>query len=69
MFTKTEQPFFERFRDAAEGAIAEQRRPAVAATPGPDLVGQLKGLAELRDAGVLSEEEFQNKKADILKRM
>lgn len=69
MFTKAEQPFFERFRDAVEEAIAEQRRPAPAAAPAPDMVTQLRGLGELRDAGVLSEEEFQAKKADILSRM
>jgi hypothetical protein len=69
MFTKAEQPFFERFRDEVEKAIAEQRRPSAAAAPAPDHVTQLKGLAELRDAGVLSEDEFQAKKNDILNRM
>lgn len=69
MFTKTEQPFFERFRDAVEQAIAAQRRPAAAPAAAPDLVAQIKGLADLRDAGVLSEDEFQTKKADLLSRM
>lgn len=69
LFTKAEQPFFERLRDAVERAIAEQRRPAAAAAPAPDPVTQLKGLAELRDAGVLSAEEFETKKAEILSRM
>lgn len=69
LFTKAEQPFFERVRDAVEVAIAAQRRPATAAAPAPDLVGQIKGLADLRDAGVLSEEEFQAKKVDLLARM
>lgn len=35
----------------------------------PDLVDQLKKLAELRDAGVPTEEEFAAKKADLLARM
>ncbi|MEW2422396.1 SHOCT domain-containing protein [Streptomyces nigra] len=30
---------------------------------------QLRRLAELRDAGILSEEEFTSKKAEILARM
>ncbi|MFJ6931098.1 SHOCT domain-containing protein [Streptomyces nigra] len=30
---------------------------------------QLRQLAELRDAGILSEEEFTSKKAEILARM
>lgn len=33
---------------------------------GPDPLEQLKKLAELRDTGVLTEEEFQAKKAKIL---
>ena len=69
LFTKAEQPFFERFRDEVERAIAQQRRPTVAAAPAADPLAQLKGLADLRDAGVLCEEEFQAKKAEILSRM
>jgi hypothetical protein len=30
---------------------------------------QIRKLAELRDAGIVSEEEFQTKKAELLKRM
>ena len=44
--------------------------PAVAAAPAKeDVLDQLKKLAELRDAGVLSEEEFSAKKADLLARL
>lgn len=32
----------------------------------PDMVSQLKGLADLRDQGVLTEEEFQAQKAKVL---
>lgn len=67
LFTKVEQPFFERFRDEVEKAISGQHRPA--GPSAPDLLTQLRGLAELRDAGVLSDEEFEAKKADILSRM
>jgi len=35
----------------------------------PDPLEQLKKLGELRDAGILSEDEFSAKKADILSRM
>jgi len=35
----------------------------------PDLVEQIRSLGELRDAGVLTEEEFSAKKADLLQRM
>jgi hypothetical protein len=38
-------------------------------TPGLDLLDQLKKLAELRDAGVLTDKEFEEKKAQILARL
>ncbi len=37
--------------------------------PAVDLIDQLKRLGELRDAGVLTQEEFDSKKADLLSRM
>ncbi|WP_307218441.1 SHOCT domain-containing protein [Microbacterium sp. SORGH_AS_0888] len=44
--------------------------PTVApAVPQPDYVGQLQQLATLRDAGILTEDEFAAKKAEILARM
>ena len=46
--------------------------PVTATAPAPqaaDPLEQLRKLGELRDAGVLSEEEFAAKKADILSRM
>lgn len=35
----------------------------------PDIPGQLVKLAELRDAGILSETEFADKKAELLRRL
>lgn len=35
----------------------------------PDVMAQLKKLGDLRDAGILSEEEFTAKKADLLSRL
>ncbi|GAA2853266.1 hypothetical protein GCM10010472_08090 [Pseudonocardia halophobica] len=40
--------------------------PAPAAAAGPDMITQLKQLAELRDQGVLTDEEFAAQKARIL---
>ena len=37
--------------------------------PGDDPVEQLRKLAELRDAGILNEEEFSAKKQELLDRM
>lgn len=41
----------------------------VAQAAEPDYIAQLEQLAKLRDNGILSEEEFASKKADILRRM
>ena len=53
---------------AAQAATVQAAAPApVAAPPAEDaLVGQLRQLAELRDAGILTEEEFSAKKAKLL---
>jgi hypothetical protein len=40
--------------------------PAEAAAPEVDVVSQLKGLAELRDQGILTDAEFAAQKAKIL---
>jgi hypothetical protein len=59
--------------ECASRAAAEKRGtvPAVtsAATVAPSIPEQIQKLAELRDAGILSEEEFTAKKADLLSRM
>jgi hypothetical protein len=47
----------------------QQQSTPVPATAAPDFMAQLKQLGELRDAGVLTDEEFATKKADILSRM
>jgi hypothetical protein len=44
-------------------------RPAASPPPAADPIEQLKRLGELRDAGVLTPEEFDAKKADLLGRM
>ena len=49
---------------AQEEAAAEQAAPAAA--PQDDLATQLESLAKLRDQGILTEEEFSAKKAQIL---
>lgn len=44
--------------------------PAAAPAPaGPSIVEQIKQLGELRDAGLISPEEFEAKKAELLSRM
>jgi hypothetical protein len=56
----------ERMRRKASRAAAMQQPPPAS---GPELLDQLKKLGELRDAGVLTEDEFQAKKTEILARI
>jgi Short C-terminal domain len=51
-------------QDAPDQGYAEPAPPQAA--PAPDMYEQLKKLAELKDAGVLTEEEFAAEKAKIL---
>jgi hypothetical protein len=43
--------------------------PAAPQPAGPSIVEQIKHLGELRDAGLISAEEFEAKKTDLLSRM
>ena len=45
---------------------AEAAAPAQAAATEPEYVGELERLAQLRDQGILSDEEFEAKKKQIL---
>jgi hypothetical protein len=61
---------------AIDAAVAEQlaaQQAATAPAPAPaasgptdEVIGQLKQLGELRDAGILTDEEFAAKKAQLL---
>jgi len=55
----------EDFGSREEPAEAAAPAPAPAA-PEPEYVGELERLAQLRDQGILSEEEFEAKKKQIL---
>ena len=50
-------------------ARARMGRPASQATSEADAMDQLRKLAELRDSGVITPDDFDNKKAEILKRI
>lgn len=49
--------------------VAEQATAPVASPEQSDPIDQIRKLAELRDAGILTTEEFEAKKADLLSRM
>lgn len=64
LFDKADQPAFERLAEAIKAAIHDVRRPTVVNAVSE--ADELAKLAELRDKGVLSDEEFAAKKAKIL---
>ena len=50
-------------------AVAPVVAPAVSATPAPDPMAALNSLADLRDRGAISPEEYEAKKTELLARM
>lgn len=46
--------------------FSSREEPAEAAAPEPEYVGELERLAQLRDQGIISDEEFEAKKKQIL---
>lgn len=52
-----------------ENNVSPPAAPATLMPAPPDLHAQLQQLASLRDAGILTEEEFAAKKTDLLSRM
>lgn len=65
MVTKAQAAAFLELREAVETEIANRARPG-ASVKGPDPMDQLLKLSELRAAGIVSEAEFQAKKAQLL---
>ena len=72
-FGLAEQVQFEQLRDAIETSLAAPVAPAASqatqTAPSADPIEQLRKLAELRDAGVISEGEFTVKKTEIMGRL
>lgn len=74
MFNGPAVPEFERLKLEVERRMAVYRQArlsghAAAAPVAPDFADQIRKLSELRDAGILTEDEFTTKKADLLSRM
>jgi len=64
MFEKRHQGDFENIRDAVKARLIQLRAPAAAASASPS--DEIEKLAGLRDRGILTEEEFQAKKRQML---
>lgn len=60
------------FRGLAQAAAARSQQPAPASqasASAPDPLAQLERLADLRDRGIVSAEEFEAKKAELMRRL
>jgi Short C-terminal domain/Domain of unknown function (DUF4429) len=73
MFTKRHQPAFEAIKQAVEQQLHQARtsgmqQPMQQATP-QDIPEQIQKLSALKDRGILTEAEFQQKKQDLLSKM
>jgi Short C-terminal domain/Domain of unknown function (DUF4429) len=70
IFSRGRQAEFDAVREHVENYIAARSSapPPVIAAPAPshDPADQLRKFAQLRDEGIVSEEEFQAKKAELL---
>jgi hypothetical protein len=53
----------------SEAPAPAAESPAAAATPAPDVYEQLAKLGELRTAGIVTDAEFEAKKAELLSRI
>jgi putative oligomerization/nucleic acid binding protein len=56
----------EDFSSREEPAEAAAPAPAPAAAPEPEYVGELERLSQLKDQGIITDEEFEAKKKQIL---
>ena len=56
----------EDFSSREEPAEAAAAAPAPAAAPEPEYVGELERLSQLRDQGIITNEDFEAKKKQIL---
>ena len=65
IFTRNHQSEFDAIREQVENYVAERSAAPVSAAR-PDPAEQIRKFAQLRDEGILSEDEFQAKKSEIL---
>ena len=69
---KITQLIAQEFETAINNYKAQQAAQSINPQPNapqPDITDQIEKLAQLRDKGILTEEEFQTKKTDLLSRM
>ena len=67
IFNRDNQAAFDTLREMLNGKMDQYNNPQqVVVQAGPSYLDELKKLAELRDAGVVTDEEFDREKARLL---
>ena len=67
IFDRDNQAAFDTLREMLNGKMDQYNNPQqVVVQAGPSNLDELKKLAELRDAGVVTDEEFDREKARLL---
>ena len=62
-----QQKYASQDQAAADQQAAQQQAPVAAAEPAePDYAAELEQLAQLKDQGIITEEEFEAKKKQVL---
>jgi Domain of unknown function (DUF4429)/Short C-terminal domain len=69
IFKRKQQAEFDAVREHVENYITARHTTPAQAPAQPDIADQIRKLAELRDAGILTSEEFEAKKAELLGRL
>jgi Short C-terminal domain len=68
IFRKSQAKEFEQLRAEVEQYIASHHQGSARAGE-PDIPAQIEKLGQLRDQGLITADEFEAKKADLLERM
>ncbi len=69
MFTTTQQKLFVEAKALIEQLMSRASAPAPAAAPAEDIPKKLEQLTQLKNSGIISEDDYSRKKAELLARM
>jgi len=67
-FDKKRTKDFEEMRDKIN-SILNSKTSNSSQPSSPDVLGQIEKLSQLKDSGILTEEEFNTKKEELLKKL
>jgi hypothetical protein len=69
MFKQSQRASIVAVRDLVEEYITRRLNPIATVPPALDVPSQIRKLAQLRDEGLVSDEEYETKRLELLDRM